>query len=329
MVNIFRKKPILALAPMAGITDSAFRQLCRGLGADLVYSEMISAEGIIYGKPQDYYDWEKKKWGKLSKTERLAIYESKEKPIILQLFGKNPENMAIAAAILVKKFKPTGIDINMGCPAKKVVKSGHGVALMKDPALACEIVKKVKAAVGKKVLVSVKTRLGFTSKNEILKFAPKIEKAGADFICLHGRTYKQGFSGAVDYDLIKKVKKKISIPLIANGGVKTPQQAIDVLRLTRADGLAIGMATWGQPWIFQEIKKYFSGKIVGRFSWAQVKKVILRHAELVYKEKGSYGIIELRKHLCWYVRGQKNAAELRRKLVRVKTVGQIKNVLDS
>ncbi len=166
------KKPILALAPMAGITDSSFRLLCKKYDADLVYSEMISSEGIVYGKPQDYWDWEKKKWAKLSKSLELAKFGRKEQPMALQIFGKKPEIMATAAKILVEKFKPAVIDINMGCPAKKVVRSGHGSALIKDPDLAYDIIQQVKKAVGKKALVSVKTRLGWEKKTDILTFAP-------------------------------------------------------------------------------------------------------------------------------------------------------------
>jgi len=310
--NFFKtNRPILALAPMAGITDSAFRLVCRENDADLVYSEMVSADGLVYGQ---------KSWS-------LAKFVKAERPIAIQLFGKKPENFFKAAKLVVEKLHPEVIDINMGCPAKKVVRSGHGVALMNDSNLAAEIVRQVKRAVGGKALVSVKTRLGFSDKKEILKFAPILERAGIDFLCLHGRTYPQGFSGEVDYEMIKKVKKILSVPLIANGGVKTPEQAAEVLKITGADGLALGMGTYGQPWVFKEIKEFLKNKKYQELTWSEKKKIILAHAKHAYKAKGDYGLVELRKHLCWYVRGLKNAAELRQKLVRVKTVDDIKKII--
>jgi len=312
---------------MAGITDSAFRLISKKFGVDLVYSEMISSEGIVYGKPQDFYDWEKKKWIKLSKSLELAKFSQKERPIILQIFGKEPAIMAQAAEILIKKFKPDGIDINMGCPARKVVKSNHGAALLKNPDLACEIVKQVKRAVTKKTLISVKTRLGWEDKKEILKLAPQLEKAGLDFLCLHGRVYKQGFSGSVDYQIIKKVKQKLKVPVIANGGIKTPEDAKKVLATTKADGVAVGMGSWGRPWIFTQIKDYLVKGEYQDLTWPEVKKIILEHAKLVHQTKGDHGIIELRKHLCWYVRGQKNAASLRQQLVKVETIKDVEKVI--
>jgi len=311
-MKIFKKnKPILALAPMAGITDSSFRLLSKKYGADLVYTEMVSADGLVYGKKS----WE------------LAKFRKKERPIVVQIFGKKPEIMAKAAALIVDKLKPEVIDINMGCPAKKVVKSEHGAFMLKKQDLACEIVRQVKKAVGKRALVSVKTRLGWEKKTDILTFGPKLEKADIDFLCLHGRTYKQGFSGLVDYEMMKKLKAKMKVPLIVNGGVKTPEDAKKVLQLTKADGLAIGMGTYGYPWIFKDIKSYLKTGKFKELTWSDKKKLILEHAKLAYQEKGKHGIIELRKHLCWYVRGQKNAAELRQKLVRVETIGDIKEIL--
>lgn len=309
--KLFNKKPILALAPMAGITDSGFRLLCRELGADLVYSEMISADGLVYGK---------KSWD-------LAKFDNQERPIVLQLFGKKPEIMAKAAALLCAKLKPEVIDLNMGCPAKKVIHSEHGAMMLKNQPLALEIVRQVKKAVGKKTLVSVKTRLGWDKKTDILTFAPKLEKAGMDFLCLHGRTYVQGFTGEVDYQMIKKVKAKLKVPVLANGGIKTPEDAARVLRITGVDGAAIGMGAWGHPWLFKEIKEYLAGGEYQELSWKEIKKIIYRQATLALKNKGQHGLVELRKHLCWYVKGQKNAAELRQKLVRVETIVEIKRIL--
>jgi len=312
---------------MAGITDSAFRQVCISFGADLVYTEMVSADGLVYGS---------------SKTLDLAKCDKKERPIILQLFGKKPESFV--GAISDFRFQISdydGIDINMGCPSRKVVNSGHGVALMRDVKLASEIVRKLKESLvaGQtfaQLPVSVKTRLGYKNKNEILKFGPAMEKAGADALCVHGRTYKQGFSGPIDFEILKKLKSKIKIPLIVSGGVYSPEDAKKVLEATGADGIMVGRGSYGRPWIFKEIKEEGirghkrAGKARGQegeVTWAQIKKIALKHVALAYKSKGGHGIIEMRKHLAWYVRGRDGASELRRRLVRVETVEDIRNIL--
>ncbi|MBU4332266.1 tRNA-dihydrouridine synthase family protein [Patescibacteria group bacterium] len=339
-INLWKQfnRPIIVLAPMAGITDSAFRQICKSFGADLVYTEMVSADGLAYGS---------------KKTLELMKFNKKERPIILQLFGKNPENFKKAIEIIRRlnsnisnksndsndfNFVPDGIDVNMGCPSRKVVSSGHGVALMQEPKLAGEIVQTLKKATN--LPISVKTRLGFKNKNEILSFGPKMEKAGADAICVHARTYKQGFSGPTDLEIIKKLKAKIKIPLIVSGGIYEPEDAKKVLNKTKADGIMIARGALGRPWIFKEISyelreyrcqfcEYANiEKNTLSFDWARIKKTALKHAALAYKSKGDYGIIEMRKHLAWYVKGQPNANELRRKLVRVETVEEIEKILE-
>ena len=345
MKNIWQKlkPPIIALAPMAGITDSAFRQVCKSFGADLVYTEMVSADGIVYGS---------------EKTFDLMRFDKKERPIILQLFGKHPQNFAKAMEIIQKHpnascLMPHAFDINMGCPARKVVSSGHGIALMKDVKLASEIVKALKEST--RLPVSVKTRLGFEKKDEILLFGPRMEAAGADAICVHARMYKQGFSGPIDFGVMKKLKSKIKIPLIVSGGVYSAEDAKRTLELTGADGIMIGQGALGKPWIFKKIKDEIRqlGQVNKKgaketrnkkqetkdtnytnntnknddVGWAQIKKTALKHAGLAYKTKGDHGIIEMRKHLAWYVRGQDKARELRRKLVRVETVEDIRKIL--
>ena len=320
------KKPIIILAPMAGITDSAFRLVCRQNGADLVFSEMVSTEGTVYSKPQETYDSEQKKWIKTTKSLELARIRQSERPCVVQVFGKKPELMAEAAEIICKKFKPDALDINLGCPAKRVVKSGHGVALMKEPELVCEIIKAIKRRV--RTPLSVKTRLGFSSKQEILKLAPQIEKAGADCLIVHGRLYKQFFTGKIDLDIIKKVKQTIKIPVIANGGVKTPRDAEEMLSKTKVDGIMIGQGALGKPWLFQQIKDCLNGNPIKEPTWSEKKKIIQEHAKLAFQYKGEHGIIELRKHLLWYFRGFPGAANLRKKLVAVKTKKQINQIFD-
>lgn len=316
MSNFWKKlkSPIIALAPMAGITDSAFRQICKSFGADLVYTEMVSADGLVYGS---------------KKTLELTKFDKKEKPIILQLFGKHPKNFAKAVDIIQKNphassLMPDAYDINMGCPARKVVGSGHGIALMQNPKLAGEIVRALKNSTDR--AISVKTRLGFKNKNEILTFGPKLEQVGADAICVHARTYTQGFSGPVDLDIIKKLKGKIKIPLIVSGGVYCPEDAKITLDMTGARGIMIAQGAWGRPWIFKQIKDYLKTGKYENPSWPQIKKTALKHARLAYKCKGDHGIIEMRKHLAWYVKSQPDARELRKKLVRVTTIEEIKKV---
>ncbi len=331
--NIWKnlKKPIIALAPMAGITDSAFRQICKSFGADLVYTEMVSADGLCYGS---------------KKTLDLMKFSKCQKPIILQLFGKKPENFAKAIAdCRLQIAEYDGIDINMGCPARKVVSSGHGIALMKDVQLAGEIVGALKEST--RLPISVKTRLGIERKDEILTFGPKMEAAGAEALCVHARMYKQGFSGPIDFEVMKKLKSKIKIPLIVSGGVYSAEDAKRTLEKTGADGIMIGQGALGRPWIFEEIRKkkeerkgtpaYAKASADkndtnntnegGEMTWSQIKKTALEHAGLAYKTKGDHGIIEMRKHLAWYVKGQPNASELRRKLVRVESLDDIKKIL--
>ncbi len=329
---------ILALAPMAGITDSPFRQVCKSFGADVVYTEMVSADGLAY---------------KSKKTLEFLEFDKSERPVVLQLFGKNPENFKkaivnckLSASWRVANFD--GIDINMGCPARKVVSSGHGVALMNNAKLAGEIVRAIKEST--QLPVSVKARLGFKNKNEILSFGPKMEEAGADALCVHARTYSQGFSGPIDIEIIKKLKTKLKIPLIVNGGIYEAEDVKKILNKTKADGVMIARGALGKPWIFKEIayklreyrcqsceytnnnwnqiKPFGSSlKVSASPSWALLRKTALKHAALAYKFKGDYGIIEMRKHLAWYVRGLPNASELRQKLVRVETVEEIKEIL--
>ena len=212
MKNVWQilKKPIIGLAPMSGLTDSAFRQIAKDFGAEIVFSEMISADGLFYGQRKSGRD-------EYNKTLALAGFSTKERPIIIQLFGRQPEIMAKAAKIISRKFKPDGIDINMGCPARRLVDAGHGVSLMRDLDLACYIIERIKKEIN--LPVSVKTRLGFQNEKEILKFAKSLENCGLDALILHGRTYPQLFRGQVNYQIMKTVKENLKIPLIASGGL--------------------------------------------------------------------------------------------------------------
>jgi tRNA-dihydrouridine synthase B len=312
-------KPILALAPMAGITDSAFRQICRSQGADLVYSEMASASALFF-KPQ--------------KTLHLLKFSLSEKPYVVQLFGKNPEHFARAAKIITKEIKPSGIDLNFGCPAKKVYGHGAGCALMLDIPLAKKIILAV--SVNTALPVSLKIRAG-VKKVTALKFIGELHDAPFAALMLHGRTYENGFDGPADFALAEKIKKLIPEKIVlANGGIVSPWPARECLKkYPSLDGLGIGRGALGQPWIFKEIKEALKTPSLENFKPLailsepeKVKELIIEHSRLIHKIKKKSGFFEIRKHLAWYVRGFPGAPELRRALVQAENLKEIKKILD-
>ncbi len=283
----------------------------------------------------------------LRKSLQYAKFLEKERPIVLQIFGSNPKQMAQAAKVLVEKFKPDGIDINMGCPAKKVVKTGAGVALMDNGKLACEIVGSVRGSIDKTCrggpmcpprtpqkgrahgpaptpALSVKTRLG-SSENNILKLAPKLVEAGADALIIHGRMHKDFFRGSVDYETISKVVKSVDVPVIANGGITNPKEARNVFEQTKAAAIIIGQAAMGNPFIFRQIENSEY-----KPDWEEIKQLMILHTELqiAYRQNEELAIREMRKHYAWYVKGFKNAAKWRQKLVRVNSLDEARNTLN-
>lgn len=326
------KYPILALAPMAGVTDSAFRQICRKCGADVVYTEMVSADGL-------YYD--------SKKTLEFLKFNKKEKPVVIQLFGKDPAKFTKAAQA-AERAGFSGIDINFGCPAKKVAGHGGGVTLMRDLKLCREIIEKTLA--GTKLPVSVKLRSSINQESIARVSArqkqgrpalaiPAQEKVTAlDFIrfmkdlpiaavMVHGRSYEKPFDGEIDYQMIKAVKNEFSGIVLANGGIKTPEDAKKMLAETGADGLGLARGIYGRPWLFNQIKKYLKiGKLIEP-TRKEIFKIVLAHAKLAEKSKEAHGIIELRKHLLWYVAGWPGAKEMRSQLVRVESVKDVKKIL--
>jgi len=287
----------VGLAPLAGITDSPFRQLCREYGADFVMSEMISAAGLCLNQKQEIWDLEKNDWTQGSKSLEYARFKKQERPVILQIFGSKPDQMAAGAKILVNKFKPDGIDINMGCPVRKVMKTGSGVALMDKPELAAEITNQVKTAIGETPL-SVKTRLGNKVSN-IEELAPKLVAAGADALIIHGRLQTEGFSGPVDFKTMRSVVDNIQIPVIANGGAKDKKSTDELLEKTNANGVIIGQATYGNPFLFKEIKD-------STYKPNKEEKIntIIEHTKLqmAYRQDDEFAIREMRKHYAWYIR---------------------------
>lgn len=312
-------RPILALAPMAGITDSAFRQICRENGADVTYSEMASVSALFF-KPQ--------------KTLELVRFQKKERPYVVQLFGNKPEHFAVATKIITEKIKPSGLDINFGCPAKKVFAHGSGCALMPQIELAREIISAV--CNNTNLPVSIKIRAGLKDLNA-LEFIEKTKDLLYCAVMVHGRTYEGRFSGLVDWELISQIKKIIPEKIVlGNGGIISPKGACEILqKYPNIDGLGIARGAWGQPWIFNQIKDLlkkiqpvkFAVSIPASQELNRVKKIMLRHAKLIYADKAEIGKLEIRKHLVWYIKGFPGAAELRQKLVLAESVKEIKLIL--
>ena len=314
--NFWQKlnKPILALAPMAGITDSAFREICRRYGADVVYSEMASVSALFH-KP--------------AKTLELLKFNANERPYVVQLFGKDPTHFTAAARIVSEKVKPGGIDINFGCPAKKVFGHGSGCALMPRLELAREIILAVCSNTD--LPVSIKIRAGLKAMTA-LEFIENTKDLPYSAVMVHGRTYEGGFSSAVDFDIVEKVKKIVPEKIVlGNGGINTPEAGAKILAdHPLLDGLGIARGAWGRPFIFQEIKDTMNRvPTETKYDFEKIKKIMLEHAKLIYADKGETGKFEMRKHLAWYVKGFPGAAELRRKLVLAESLEEIEKILSS
>ena len=344
-------RPNLVLAPMAGYTDSAFRLLCREMGADIVMTELVSADAIYHSKNvKAQMSNVKCKVEELlgsDKTLSLMKFDERERPLVVQLFGKYPEKFAFAAKWVAENIKPDGVDINMGCPARKVVGSDHGAALLKNHTLAIEIVQAVREQIN--IPLSVKTRLGWDSDDEILKFAPKLVKAGINAIIIHGRTYKDGFKNISRWKNIYKLKSELLktnnyqlTAIVGNGDIKSYEEAIEKSESdgVKLDGIAIGRAAFGNPWIFnQNYSIDCHSRENGNLLLVDprlreddnkdlLKPNILRHAKLAYQTKGDHGIIEFRKHLLAYTKGLPNAKELRREAVLIESVEDVHNIIN-
>lgn len=308
------KGPILALAPMAGVTDSAFRQMCKEYGADLLYSEMISADGLFYDS---------------ERTFDLTNFKEMERPIIIQMMGSDPKHFAESCKKL-EAIGVDGIDINFGCPAKKVVKNLCGAKLMEDLDLAHDIIKAATEAV--KIPISCKLRKSkfnpISGKDvTAIEFINKMSDLDLKAIMIHGRRYEQVHAGDVDYDIIRQVKEIFPGVVLANGGIDSPVKAAEVLKLTGADGIGVARAAHGRPFIFKQIKKYLETGEIWEPTIEEIKLMALRHVELSYENKLGRGVVEMRKHLGWYIRGVAGASELRNNLVRANNLDEIRELL--
>jgi nifR3 family TIM-barrel protein len=288
-------KKTAVLAPMASVADRAYRILNREFGASYTVSELISSKGLCYSD---------------RKTEELCKITEKERPCALQLFGNEPEFMAKAVKI-IEKYEPDIIDINMGCPVPKVAGNGSGAALMKDTALSAEIVRAVKAE--SKVPVTVKIRKGWDEDHvNAVEFAAAMEEAGADAVTVHGRTKNQMYSGKSDMNIIKEVKKAVSIPVIGNGDIASLDDALRMYDYTGCDLVMIGRATYGNPWIFKEIDSWFEGKPFTPPDLETRLETMLYHLRLAMDDKPEHiAIQEARKHFAWYLTGMYGAASFR------------------
>ena len=298
----------VVLAPMAGITDLPFRLLCKEFGPGLVYTEMISAKALFYGD---------------EKTKKLLNMKNETRPIAVQIFGSDVEAMVYATKYL--QDKADIIDINMGCPAPKVVKNGDGSKLLLNLDLVGEIVTNVVKV--SNIPITVKIRKGWNDENIVAVEAAKIiEEAGALAITVHGRTREEFYSGKADWDIIKKVKESVNIPIFGNGDVKSPESAKKMFEQTNVAGIIIGRASLGEPWIFKHIIDYLkTGKYDNLFPNNEQKlKLIIEHINLEVEEKGEdIGIKEMRKHLSWYIKNLKDASRIREKINTLKTKQEV------
>ena len=304
----------LILGPMAGVTDLPFRLLCKEQGANLVYTEMISAKGIYYNNKN---------------TEQLWQIEESERPAALQLFGSDAQLMAdMAARIEERNFDI--LDINMGCPVPKVVNNREGSALMKNPRLAGEIVAAVQKAIHKPV--TVKFRKGFARDDcNAVEFARRMEDCGAAAVAVHGRTREQYYGGQADWDIIRQVKEAVSIPVIASGDIFTPQDAARCQKETGCDGLMLARGVRGNPWLFHQIHTYQdSGILEPKPTWQEQKAMILRHARMQTEYRGELmGMRQMRKHIAWYTAGYKNSSALRRQANTIETYCELEELLEN
>lgn len=297
----------LLLAPMAGVTDRPFRQLCRELGAGLAVSEMVSANTSLWGQ---------------RKTQRRMDHRGERGPISVQILGADPQIMAEAARINVDHGAQI-IDINMGCPAKKVCRTAAGSALLQNERLVGQILGAVVKAV--EVPVTLKIRTGWDPQHRNgVRIARIAEEQGIQALAVHGRTRACKFSGSAEYATIRRIKQAVSIPVIANGDIDTPEKAREVLQYTGADGIMIGRAAQGRPWIFQQIDCYLkTGNKPPQPSLGWIQELLLRHVEQLYEFYGEYqGVRIARKHIAWYSRGHRNGAQFRKIMNNSKTAAE-------
>lgn len=309
---------------MADMTDSAFCRSVRSISLNdpkpvegcgtrslVVFREMVSAEAVVREN---------------QKTLNMTDIHPDERPIVQQLFGSDPDVMAQAAHIIEEQHHPEGFDINMGCPVYKIVHNFNGAALMKEPDLAAQIIKKIKSVIT--VPLSIKIRTGWSDSNDCLEFSKVIEAAGADMITIHGRTKTQGYSGQSDWNQIAKMKEGLSIPVLANGDIHTAPLALKALEITRCDGVLIARGALGNPWIFQQIDDLLEGKTPHAVTLHERIAMVKSHLKFHIEQYGERGVATFRKHLSWYFRGVDGAKPFKDRLHTALTVAEVELILD-
>ena len=302
------------LAPMAGVTDLAFRLICKEYGSGLLYTEMINAKALCYDD---------------EKTKGMLKIEEEEHPVAVQIFGSEPEFIAGATEILNEHSNEI-LDINMGCPAPKVVKNGDGSALMKTPQLAAKVIEA--AAKKSKKPVTVKFRKGWDDDSiNAVEFAKMAEASGAQAITIHGRTRAQYYSGTADWDIIEEIKNEVKIPVIGNGDIVTIEDAINIRKKTGCDAIMIGRGAQGNPWIFNRINHYMkTGEILPEPTSEEKIRTAIKHFNLAIKEDGEYvAVREMRKHLGWYLKGMKKSARLRDEINKLESADEVVGRLEA
>lgn len=305
----------VVLAPMAGISNSAFRRICKSMGADLVYAEMVSDKAIYYNN---------------KKTIDMLYMTDEERPIAQQIFGSDVDSFVVAAKYIEETMHPDIIDINMGCPVPKVaLKAQAGSALLKNPEKIKEIVKAVVNSVS--CPVTVKIRSGWDEKSiNAVEVAKIVEEAGASAITIHARTRSQGYSGKADYNIIKQVKEAVNIPVIGNGDIKTCFDAKRMLDETNCDLVMVGRGLLGNPWLIKEINEYLeNGVVIAKPTDIEKIDMCLKHLSLLEEfECEKQAVLEIRSHVGWYLKGIKNANEVKQNIFKTKNINEIKRMLN-